>query len=60
MTVDPSAPATAHEKRMCFDKQRYRARYQAIAAAKWRGIPTFKTYRCPVCAGWHITTKRKG
>jgi hypothetical protein len=59
MAVDPLKPPTAAEKKMCFDKVRFGHRRDAVAGAKWRG-GSYKPYRCPICAGWHLTTNAKG
>ena len=44
----------ARERRMCGDKKRYETRKAALFFAGTDGL---RAYRCPVCAGWHLTSK---
>lgn len=56
-------PTTQRErKRMCLSKRRYRSESSALRAAinssKSFG-QMMRTYRCPVCGGWHLTSQEQ-
>ena len=61
-SADRYAVPTTQEsrKRMCKSKRRYRTESTAIKAAigssRSYGQP-MRTYRCPICGGWHITSQ---
>lgn len=47
--------------RMCDSKVRFGSAGQARWHARkwfWRGGDPSSPYHCPVCHGWHLTTKR--
>ena len=58
----------AAEKRSCLGRDRPKIRYKSRKAAqliidnpkrfKGRKKPK-RAYKCPVCDGWHLTSKRK-
>lgn len=41
-------------KKMCREKKRFALQYDARMAADEHGLGI---YRCPVCGGWHLTSK---
>jgi hypothetical protein len=41
------------EARMCTDKKRYESRQAAWFFALTDGL---RSYRCPLCGGWHLTS----
>lgn len=45
------------EFRMCVAKRRFESREAAVFFASAR---LQRAYRCPYCAGWHLTTTRVG
>lgn len=58
----PKSPYTDEQaQKMCKGKIKYNTQNQAIKGAlKFIGIATVqRPYRCPICRGWHLTTKRK-
>jgi len=48
------------ENRMCGDKRQFPTEFDAFNAGKF-GLRDkfFRTYNCPFCGKWHITTKAK-
>lgn len=48
------------QNRMCGNKKAFPTEFEAFNAGKFglRGR-YFRTYACPVCGKWHITTKAK-
>lgn len=52
--------APSQRRRMCGSKVRYKSVAEAEAVARYRmnnGAPKLRTYRCPICGGWHLTSK---
>jgi hypothetical protein len=45
--------------RSCLGKTRYKSDYEAMNAAWFKKHPDIRhaAYLCPVCDGWHITTR---
>ena len=55
-----AAKGTPGARRMCVRKRRYPSREAALIAAEVRmnhGSKTLTTYHCPICGGWHLTSK---
>ena len=51
---------TSQRLKMCNSKVRYKTESGAMAKAialMNRGAPSLRTYRCPLCGGWHLTSK---
>ena len=47
-------------KRMCLRKRRHESKEEAAeAVAHSRASMPLRTYRCPHCAGWHLTKEKK-
>jgi len=46
----------ANQRRMCLRKRRFARAEDAAARAS---ATQRRDYRCPHCAGWHLTTKTK-
>lgn len=47
--------------RMCGEKMRYASKGEALSAASHvlrRKAVALRTYKCPVCGGWHLTKLR--
>ena len=52
-------PTREDRARMCTGKRRYRTQADALDAARLVGVEREReAYRCPLCAWWHLTTKR--
>ena len=48
------------QNRMCGDKSKFNTEFQAFNAGKFSfKNKYFRTYLCPVCNHWHLTTKEK-
>ena len=58
MTAQPAPAVWA----MCAKKKRYPTQPDAVRAAarRVRKVAYLRTYRCPHCAGWHLTHKHPG
>ena len=49
----------AQREKACESKNRYPSQWEAreaIAACEAHGTKGLKTYRCPYCNGWHLTS----
>lgn len=44
---------------MCSSKRRYRDEISAMLALSRRNASVFRAYRCPYCAGWHLTSETR-
>lgn len=48
-----------HGHRVCGKKLRYGSKAEALASANCsvrHGAPTLRSYKCPYCGGWHLTS----
>lgn len=59
LTAAGLAADAATLDRMCRRKVRYATEGAALVVAIQRDVG-LRPYRCPLCAGWHLTKKRKG
>ena len=53
---------TALRDKACESKNRYPSLYeaeQAVASCAEHGKRGLRTYRCPYCNGWHLTSKAR-
>lgn len=44
---------------MCDSKVRYRDEISAMLALSHRNHDVLRAYRCPYCAGWHLTSEAR-
>ena len=48
-------------KKMCTSKNRYATEGEALEVAREcaeHGSPALRVYECPLCGGWHLTSKK--